>query len=644
MQQRRRDSDASNADLENLENDALDLLGILALEGSALTPKRLFDLAKARGVRGPTREQLTPARVRMLTDNLRERGFAVVTDHKLTVPEELALEVLMLLRGRGRLARLNTRKHESTARRHYWTGTRDLACSLRVAVAESDTTTIAYVNEVVTRMMHPRDLGRWLVSTLGHAPATDTLRSLPSKIQANYLVARVASASAELIATPDHLLEAALELGDKDLRMAVGRVLILRGEAKRAMEIDGLPSHGAEGLSLLAAFWAGDYAEAANIGDRTLAAKKGRKPTLPEPEGIFHLLAKLATEGNDPVGLKVIGEIIAANTKPQDEHAFAALFGLHRALTGAIQPKSRGQTTRWQTRSWVSTWLDALHDVWLGVRPDAAPNSLMSALDLLGEWSTQAASQGYHLVARELDAAAEALSDPANQSDQRSLATAFRAPAAWEAALIGIDSIFTDTPNPAGAAKLERRLYWELQLFSGRGVLGARCRTSRSRKGQSVSLSRLLSEELDYLDADDQRVIAAAEPDQEGMYYSFSRPLTLGPKALVALIGHPRAVDEKGERLSVVRGQPRIVTTRTPTGIQVNLTPAELLSHEVYCVRRGERVEIFERTESLARVAQILGPGLEVPERGLERLGRTLVRVCLGTGIEIEGELRPEAE
>ncbi|MFO7561748.1 MAG: DEAD/DEAH box helicase [Enhygromyxa sp.] len=645
-------TDAPDSRLATLDPLALDLLGVLALENRPLPHNILREQLGRRGVRGRGRAALSSSRLTMLLDQLDRSGLVHLNEsaHVRVSDSVEALEVLALLHARRRLVALTEPERHQHIRRHlghYWLDSRALMTSLRVALIEQDAEAIEQAVGLALRVVHRLVLGRWMVTTLGHSATSAALSLLPSQAREAYLVEVITTARADLVRLPEHLINAAIEFGDKALRMEVGRLLILRGQAKRALTLAGLPAHHTAALELLAAFWAGDHAKAAQLGDQAIAATRRRKPGQLTLDRICHLLAKLASSGQDPRELKAIEALL--ETKPsqfEDGRPHATLTAIHAALIGERQSlQFRSPIGRRPTQSWTSLWLDALHDVWLGVRPKRAPDSLGWALGLLQGWSDRASSQGYGPVARELDGVIAALADPESSTEASpSLATAFRAAAPWEAALTGLDCIVTEAPTPTSASEPGRRLIWELQIDHGLGQLSPRLLTSpRSRKGRSVSLSSLLAGKEDCLDAHDQRVLDAAEPDQASAYYS-APPMTLGARALVALIGHPRVFDQDRNPLEVVRGQARIRTTKAAKGIRAALEPRELLELDVLCLRQADQVEIYERSEALFRVAQILGPGLVVPKRGVDRLGRALARLCVHAGIEIEGELEPEAE
>ncbi|HVH97692.1 MAG TPA: DEAD/DEAH box helicase [Enhygromyxa sp.] len=656
--------DQLNAKLEALDVCTLELLVTLGLENTALRPKDWAARAAQRGVRGPQGEVLSMKRFNQLVDALRKNNLvdrdASVRDR---APSEVAIAAMARLHAGARLLPLTEPERERERSREllaqqsgrFHMQPQELATSLRVAVFSLDAKILRMCTDAAATMLWHGDLGRWLVDAVGTAPSAAALQHFAPAAREAYLRTMITTASAELLVVPEHMIVAAIELGDKPLKLEVGRLLILRGETERALALKSLPAFGAEGLALLAAFWAGDYAEAARIGAETTASMKSRKhKLLPGLEGVCHVLAAIASSEHDPHALAAVESLIQISSKrltSYDDDSHLTLAAIHASLLGTRQkPQARSHAAAWRSKPWTSNWVAALHDVWIGVRPSEPPDGLERALARLRELASNAAAHGFAPVARELDAVLTALAgdDETVEDSPPTLATSFRAAAPWETALIGLDAIVAATVKPSLASGPQRQLLWELSVHAGYPSLAPRVRASeRARKGQPVPLSRLLSGDEDYLDEHDQRVLGAAEPmsDTYNRWRHGGGPLVLGPRALMALVGHPRVIDERGTPLTLVAGQPRLHTKRSRKGVRVSIEPHQLVDRDVHCRRDGDRAEIFVRTAELERVADILGDaGIEVPKAGLDRLGRTLARLCVAAGVEVEGDLTPETE
>jgi superfamily II DNA or RNA helicase len=328
----------------------------------------------------------------------------------------------------------------------------------------------------------------------------------------------------------------------------VAQLLVLRGQSERALELRDFPKQRAEGLSLFAAFWAGDYAKAARIAIDPAVVKKGLKPV--GLQGVCELLALVAASGRDRQGLAAIRDRLqTSNPRRRD---YKEIYEALTLIRGALDGERRQSLPRSYTcgSSWLSVWTAALHDVWIGIRPE----KLEWACKPLRDWSTRAAKCGYDPIARELAGTVEALTGDFRAVAQGStLAILFRPAAPWESALLGLDAIVAASTNTG-------------------------------------------------TDSDRAQLIDANEGENP---------------------------------LQVVCGRPRLVL--------VAFEPPALPECEVDCEQREDhRMVVHQRASKLARVAQIVGEGLEIPEEGLERLARTLARLCIAAGADIEGDFVPE--
>jgi superfamily II DNA or RNA helicase len=651
------------ATVEGLESPVLGFLAVFVLANDELTVREVTqELGPCQIVdehgRKPGARWIRTTHERLVEEGLLEETSRYGKPTART-PPEVAILVLEELHARDRLRALVERCQPP---QRYYHGHRAVAVMtrLRIALVEGASEKIDKQLEQMRRFVPARSRGDWLIGALGLVPPAALVERLPVPVRTQYLTELMSSVRAAPLAPPERLIEQALELGDRQLRLELGRLMVLRGEGERALKLGGLSTHGARGLSLLAAFWRGDYAAAASIGAEAIAAMKRRKrKVLPDLEGVCHVLASLATSGSDPRALYEIEPVIEAGMSQKSDrytNAWGLAREIHRALLGDRSGlRCHASNRYWADRGWVELWVAALHDVWLEPKQRGANELRQEGADLLRALADRSQNLGYGPVARELDGVADALGKrrrggaPANEAP--SLARAFRAPAPWETALVGLDAIVAGTEAaPEAEAESERHLVWELKLHAGCEEITPRLReSSRARKGKVVSLSRLLAgKEDDALSEDDRQVLAAAElEEQSDGYHGVSRgrgSMVLGAKALVALIGHPRVVDGEGKPLKVERGQATITTRRKGGQVRVKLTPSDLAVRRVHCEKHGGRVRIYERTPELERAADILGPGLDVPGEGVERLLRTLGRLSVAAGVEIAGDLEPEAQ
>ena len=646
----------SRAAIEALDDQELDLLGILALANRPTDPQKWAALAEQRGV------VVHAIYIEQLATTLVERGLVIERSHwsvrQFSVPVTSTLLVLETLRANHRLERL----HGHSAPHQHRADPQALGTVLRLAVLERRWDVLELTAVQAERRIGLSDYGRWLCDSLGPAAPRVVLEKLPATTRDKYLARLIEFAREDLYPVNEDLTEFALAGRSKKLRLDVGRLLIMRGEIERATSLTGLGKQGNQTLSLLAAFWAGDYAAAAQLGADLVAAMTGRKhKALTKIDGYCHILAGLAISGDDPRQLQTIAAVLEASSQSPTVQidGIAGLERIHQTLLGDSSARAPRFGSWHRTgASWARLWADALHDIWLELRVanDAGERERSeydNAIDQLRAWAKRATDNGYGPLASELNATLAAIAreprSPREADDRESLVSSFHAPTAWEAAIAGLDTIVDDVPPEAIAAAQGRALLWELRVRAGVGELSPRIRESaRARKGKPVALNRLLAGDEDCLSDEDQRVLGAAEPEQRAPTIRGKhkpRALILGDRALSALVGHPRVIDPDGKPLAVERRQPKLRTRRKHGKVLVELTPTELNDRALLCMKSGsDRVLIYERTPALARVAEVLRGKLEVPEQGVERLARTLARLSVSAAIEIEGDLTPEAE
>jgi hypothetical protein len=169
------------------------------------------------------------------------------------VPREVALTVLERLHDSKRLVELDGRASPGWGARGYgpgsWIHPEKLETDLRIATLERNPDAIARVVAAAQSHLHRTDFGMWLVYSLGSSAPLTVLDCLAHEHRVLYLRTLVRFSRTIIEPIAEHLIDAALDLDEKQLRLDVGRLLILRGESERALGLDALPKHGAEGLS-----------------------------------------------------------------------------------------------------------------------------------------------------------------------------------------------------------------------------------------------------------------------------------------------------------------------------------------------------------------------------------------------------------
>ncbi len=661
--------------LAALDSRALDTLGVLALANTWQSESTWLKLVASCGVRGSNGNQLHRSQLRSFIDRFIEWRLVSVglagKSRRYHVPKLVTLEVLQRLHDGERLAELDGRASPGWGARGYgpgsWPSPETLETDLRIAALERNPDAIAQVVAAAERNLYRIDLGMWFVLSLGPSTPLTVLDCLADEHRALYLQTLVEFGRKQIEPVAAHLIDAALDLDDKKLRLDLGRLLILRGEAKRALALDGLPKYGREGLELLAAFWSGDHAEAARLGAEVVASMKTRKrKALHQLEGLCHVLAGLACSGGDPKRLEALAPLIEVSItgKLGESVPHQVAAAIHDGLMGKRIGLHAGAPVRMDECDWTSAWVRALHDVWLDVRfeadgPKVFGSSHRDALVVLHAWAQHARKHGFVPIAREFEAlalgyAGEELEDAALGGP--TLATAFRAPEPWETVLAGLDAIVERAqavPEDEAEEQKNREVVWELHSYSRVLEVLPRIRSIRGKtKGKKVRLETLLEADDVRMTPADRSLVRALGVDRalsaESWAYGPSSSSQVGAHAFPLLVGHPRVVDKDGRAVQVERGMPCLRTQQVDGRLRVELVPTSLVQrslcwHSVE-TEQGTKLIGYLRTAALEQALGVLGRGVDVPVTAADRLARTLARLSVTAGVEVEGDLRPAAE
>lgn len=484
---------------------------------------------------------------------------------------------------------------------------------------------------ILRAVQYGRELGQSLIELLGLRPKRQWVETI-GPVYAEPYLREIARASWEhLRPSNEETIETVLAMGDAETRMDLGRYFVLHDESERALELDGLPKYGKETLEFLAAFWAGRYVEACELGDAVVESLKRKHKQLRGLEGVCHALARVAASGSRKTaweGLKTSIERAGAA-----KAGFSEAYGMLSVFCGMIENPERRDGRSFYLGldpDWVSLLVFGLTGAWLPKN-----ESGVDIEELCREVAGRARDGGFHPVAAQF----EPLTKESGKKKRRlgGLAGAYRPRASWEFALDTLSSIAEDAMrNPSGSKEpSERHIVWEVFLLEDgiRADIQPRLIASeRSKKGKLVAVSRLLEGKGSCLTDADRRVLTHAEDPWEGSRGwgrgGRATGAVLRQAALPSLIGHPHVVDEDGEPLSVVRGEPGLSLEPRGERWVLRLDPAALGRAEVAHRRDGAVVHVFERPEALERVAAALGTGeLEVPEEGRARLTEALAKL-----------------
>ncbi len=637
----------NRAAIEGLGQFEFDLLVVLSLNNGEISRSRWADLGRGHGLLSPSRHTLAGKDIEEPIEKLGALGLIEIKRPTVmlvaySVVPATAMQVLQVAHERDRLVHFVPDRPAPPVDRHRLPAAGDAIIDLRVGVIQANA---AAINDAIARsFVRTRgELGYWLAMSLGVQPLPEWVERLPSyDIRAAYFEVALNLISLSLSPISAELLDQALALPDRAVRLQAGRLLVVRGEGSRVSGLEGLPKWGAEGLALLAAFWTGDFATALAIGEQTVAARK-QKP-LPDLEGVCHLLAAIVESSSKPECIDAVGRQVQAS-KTQTDVA-SLLRPVYRTLLGEDPIVHPYCSTVELRADWPTSFVRLLHDVWLrpsvrvGGREPDRETPVQTARSLARNWQTRAHANGYLAVERELAGIIEVFD---GQPAPLRLASGFHPPAPWEAALATLEAAVmqTEAAEQTGTA-LE--LVWEVEVTRLGLEIQARIRSGpRAKKGQTVGLARLLAgQHAELLTEADRRVIASATPGTNHWESGYGR-FWLGPATMLALIGHPRVIGTDGNPRVVERGRATIRTHQDRGVTRVELEPAALRNRSlvVECPD-PQRMVVFERTRELEQLSEILarGEGLAVPEQARERLGRALTRLSLFASVDVEGDLQ----
>ncbi|MCA9686103.1 MAG: hypothetical protein KC457_28280, partial [Myxococcales bacterium] len=526
--------------LAALDAEQQDVLVVLALHNESLAISQWFK-----------RYQRTIPAARQVSRADFDKAVEALLDAKMirmhgptryVALEFFVLPLLSLLADAGRLPNAKPSPH-------WYYEPSVIQTKVRLALVRGHSQELQQTLARVDSIIHKRELGLWLVETLGLAPDVAVLSRLSAAHQRAYLSVLLHNCLYGLLPVPEALRHHIETLGDKHLLLELGRLSTLRDESFE-WSAKALPRQGPESLALIQALFAGELQHAAELGDRAVTTKTGKLAVIPSFEGSCHLLARLACDGKDPAALVRLAPVLEASDA---KHAgmFDVIGRIHRALQGERHELSGllAIVMPHQHPSWFDLWQMALHDIWLGLetgadepaaktgkkRPAKTPAAKRQGKGMgldHGRWLLQhheavARINGYSAVARELAAALAALGVEGYANAPAGMAQALCAASPWESALTGLDAIVAGEAVTAQTPS-ERCLVWELTVDGRKLGLAPRLReSSRARKGRLIPVESLAEgEHDDLLGEDDRRVLSAMELDD----YSWRPRMVLGKR------------------------------------------------------------------------------------------------------------------
>ena len=638
------------AALARLTETERDVLLVLALAGNSLARREWLGEIKTRGgwIRGDQRVGI--ATLKEIDPRL--TAFGLVRSPRqgfFEVDPPVALAIIAAADRESR-ARVDGMLREDRYAWHAPVG------PLRVAMARGDAAAVERAIMGTHRVVQT-DPANLIARTLGHDLRPQWLALLPPGPRDALTRGLLRDGVSMLRFVPAAVAELAASSRDAKLRLLLMRWRSMTGVVAPADGLGKLPKWGDEGAAVLSAFWQGDYARVAEVGDAALAAMGNRKQRfLPDLEGIAYAIASVSRITVDPGRRQRVFDMLLHAC--EGRRGSSELFGLAAVTRRLVESSTeRPRVLAWwsnNTPAWTSAWVEALLHAWWPQTEDATPNRRsryeeerrQQLLGALAHCVGLARAHGYDPVAAALDDARAAVIGSARPGG---LAASFVPPEPWKAALASVEAVAeaigvdAAVPSPT---RSEARIRWEVSVGGdGAHAQPRLAKTSRARKGAMVSIERLTSDELaDVLTAADRRVVAALETEEDPYGYGTRRydRQFFGERAVEALIGHPEVIDDKGGRVQVVAGNPRLCTVATPAGVRATMYPAALAHSELVVNQpEADRVVVYRRPAGLEALAAVMATdeGVVVPEDGRERLGRALAVISARSGIELVGEL-----
>ncbi len=363
-----------------------------------------------------------------------------------------------------------------------------------------------------------------------------------------------------------------------------------------------------------------------------------RKIYFPLMSGWFYLLALLSRRQPDDFAL--LEQQINAGRKAQDGVCYGPLSWLQEQLQS---PAARlgSEIQRLFEPSHIPQNFDgllcALALYWL----DGLPERL--APDLLMRQRSWLYDAGYQWVAAELDALLEAaFQQPRLWPDWHQLhqlqplCQLLQREEPWQQALQALQLLNTPSVATEKSSNDNSRLCW--MLLQHQHFLSVEPREQKRNSkgvwsdGRAVALKRLVKDpqSVPALTAQDKAVIALIDVSYQDYYGSTSYTLEVD-QALPALIGHPLVFWQQAPQIPVhVKQAEFYLQLRKLQGkFQLTLQPEEM-TRVSRCWQQESPTSllVYQKTEQVSKIQEILGKGLVVPAAGKTQLLQTISRLA----------------
>ena len=306
------------------------------------------------------------------------------------------------------------------------------------------------------------------------------------------------------------------------------------------------------------------------------------------------------------------------------------------------------------------------------------PDRLHQQVDAIAKLTERARAGEYHWLEFELNALLEAVARSAARSVARSgdrpgdesTANASAARKGGASPRVAMVDIMAPVPiwqrslealvetarggEARVASNRQKRLVWLFSNSNGewaiRPVVQSLGVRGKWLKGKSLALGKLheRTASLDYLTEQDREVCAAIRSRERGRRrYANTISFQMDPRAaLRALIGHPLLFWNSWpyEPLTLGKGEPEMHITRSESGLTLSLSPA-IERGQSYVLRQdsASHLTFFELTPEKERMVEIIGSGLQIPERGKAQLMDAIAAVSGLVTINADIDHDPDA-
>lgn len=357
-----------------------------------------------------------------------------------------------------------------------------------------------------------------------------------------------------------------------------------------------------------------------------------RKIELPADVNALYCIALLGSD-NSTARNAALKSAISSGIRQHQGHSYYVLQHLLMQLEGSV-PGGHIASPEPSQLVGLDGLLLALALYWLDVKAARTPQWQQA----LRQFVEQLQQEGYLWLAGEVDALIAAqfggeaqLTALHGQFRLKPLHQAWRRQEAWQQALQALRQIGPGNQKSSEPRKTqaENRLAWWLSIGAHGAMLEAREQKQTGKgqwsKGRSVALRRLFEgdETLDYLSAQDERIIAALRQQYEHHHGGSSYELD-AEKVLPLLVGHPAVFwsDAPDVGLDVVAGSVTMQLQEEGDTIRLALVPGKIHAESeiVWLKQTPTRLAVYQISREVRQIAAVLGKGLSVPRAAKNEL------------------------